>query len=164
LIFDGNDYHSIGTFSLNWNGTNYTSLAAWKAAFTAQEPHSGAFSTDNPFLNNPGGGGTTGGYVPASLTAYELQPGSPMIGVGLNLSSLYSINPGAQDYYGASIPYATGFNVGAGGILQGAKGGMLLFGGFVGWPSLLGAGLWQVGKALYRNATQNRRRFLTARW
>jgi hypothetical protein len=165
LIFDGNDYHSDGTFSLNWNGTNYTSLAAWKAAFSAQEPHSGSFSTANPFLVNPGGGLITGGYVPSSLTAYQLQPGSPMIGVGLNLNSLYSINPGTQDFFGVSIPYATGFNVGAGGVLQGApKGGMLLFGGFVGWASLLGAGLWKVGKALYRNATRNRRRFLTARW
>jgi hypothetical protein len=40
-----------------------------------------------------------------------------MIGVGLNLSTHFSINPGPQNFYGNSLPsgVGTGFNVGAGG-------------------------------------------------
>ena len=62
---------------------------------------------------SPGGGGTLGGYVPASLPQYRLA--GAMIGAGLNLNSLYSINPGAQDFYGIAIPHGvgSGYNVGA---------------------------------------------------
>jgi hypothetical protein len=116
LIFNGNDYYASGAFHLYWNGTTYTSLAAWKAAFTNQETVNGGFTFD-PLLVSPGGGGNLGGYFPLLLPQYKLRSGSPCVGTGINLNSQFSINPGSQDYYGFNIPHSvlTGYNVGASG-------------------------------------------------
>jgi hypothetical protein len=116
LIFNGNDYYASGSFNLYWNGTTYTSLAAWKAAYTNQETINGGFSAD-PLLFSAGGGGALGGYFPGMLEAYRLKPTSPLVGTGIDLGAHLSINPGTQDYFGFPIPskQGTGFNVGADG-------------------------------------------------
>jgi hypothetical protein len=36
-----------------------------------------------------------------------------MIDLGLNLQSLFGINPGANDFYQDSIPYGVGYGIGA---------------------------------------------------
>jgi hypothetical protein len=115
--YAGNDYYGGGQIA--WNGTTYSTMAAWQTA-TGQEKIGGSNVglTSNPQLTNPGGGGTTNGYNPSALTAYELVHGSPMIGAGINLSTQFSINPGVLDYYSDTIPNGgagTGFNVGADG-------------------------------------------------
>ena len=47
----------------------------------------------------------------------------------------------------------------------GTGGGLLLFGGSVGWTPLLGAAAaWKAGNAIRRNATLARRRLLTGKW
>src|SRR4029077_16286739 len=81
MAFLGNDY--FGTTKINWNGTAYTTVAAWNTA-TGQDASA---LTSNPTLTNAGGGGTTNGYNPGSLGAYKLVGGSPMIGVGQVISS-----------------------------------------------------------------------------
>lgn len=116
LLFQGNDYWpSGGAFSINYNGTNYGSLSAWRKA-TGQEMN-GASPTGksvDPRLNNAGGGGTIGNAdLLNTLSAYQLQPGSPMINTGLNLLSLFGVNPGSVDYYGFSIPQGAGYDIGA---------------------------------------------------
>jgi hypothetical protein len=113
LNFRGNDYYySAGTFAISWNGTSYSSFAAWQTA-TSQEKISGTNVglTSNPLLTSPGSGGTVGGYTAGQPSAYLLQSGSPMIGTGLNLSTQFSINPGPQNFYSNLIPpYSVGAN------------------------------------------------------
>jgi hypothetical protein len=119
LLFNKNDYFMVsGALSILWNGTTYTTIAAWRAA-TSQETLVAADTSlaSDPTLVNPGGGGTLGGYIPSSLGAYKLQAGSPMRGVGLNMSSNFSISAGSNDFFASTIPnpFGTGFNVGADG-------------------------------------------------
>ncbi len=47
------------------------------------------------------------------LTAYKLQKDSPLIDGGLDLRSLFGIDPGRRDFYGNPIPSGTGFDIGA---------------------------------------------------
>ncbi len=118
LAFRGNDYFFTGSFSLKWNVTTYTSYATWQTA-TGQEKISGVdvgLQVD-PLLTSAGTGGNMGNN-PASLTAYQLQHTSTLIGAGRNMQTDFSINPGTLDFYGDTIPNGgagTGFNVGADG-------------------------------------------------
>lgn len=110
----GNDYYN--NQQVAWAGTTYTTFASWQAA-TSQEKISGSNVglISNPLFNSPWGGPTTHGYNPANLNEYQLQLTSPMLGAGLNLQTQFSINVGTQDYYGAAVPNAGAYNVGAGG-------------------------------------------------
>jgi hypothetical protein len=112
LITNGNLYYATGhSYSWDWQGTTHTSLASYRSA-SSQEANS--YADVNPLLVNPGSGGTLGGYVPASLTAYRPVGGSPIIDAGLNLASLYSLSVGSADYYGVTIPDGTGhYSIGA---------------------------------------------------
>ena len=51
----------------------------------------------------------------SNLSAYNLKtsPRSPMIGRGLNLQTVFAINPGARDFYGNLLPQGTSYDVGA---------------------------------------------------
>ncbi|TAF44280.1 MAG: T9SS C-terminal target domain-containing protein [Sphingobacteriales bacterium] len=106
IILNGNNYWSSGgTFNINWRGTNYASLAAFKA--TRQETGTG-FQLD-PMLVNPNGGiiiGNTNNL--STLTGYQLQHGSPMINAGLTIA-----NAGTNDFYGNTIPINSFFDIGA---------------------------------------------------
>lgn len=119
VTFAGNNYFGEsgyhGTF-WSWSGATYTTYSSWQTA-TAQEKVSGSNVglNANPAFTSPGGGGITGGYNPSALTAYQYPGGSPTEGAGLNLNSVFSISPGAQDYYGTTIPTAhgSGYDMGA---------------------------------------------------
>ncbi len=101
-----------------WGGTVYKGLAAWVATGLETNPMS-----VNPFLNNPGNGGTCT-WTPSLLTgpqtcpqAYTLQSGSPAIGTGVDVA-----NNGGRDYYNNSLTsppsigaYSTGNPIGGGG-------------------------------------------------
>jgi len=102
IAFTGNDYYGNGTF--NYNGTNHSTFSAWQTA-SGQEKISAVNVglTSNPSLYVPGGGVNITGYNPTKLMAYNLQSGSAMIGAGVNLSTQYSIDQGATDFYGASL-------------------------------------------------------------
>lgn len=121
---DYNDYYRAGgsTARWVWNGTNYTTLAAFQAA-TGLEGHG---LNVNPNFSSAGTGGTCySSGTPAGPqpcpSGYALSTGSPMIGVGEDLTSLLSARglPAlpSTDYYGTTIPngVGTGYNIGADG-------------------------------------------------
>jgi hypothetical protein len=106
MVFTGNDYFGGGTFS--YNGRSYATFVLWQTASGQEKVKSvNVGRIKDPALYVPGGGSSNGGYVPANLMAYNLKPGSAMVGAGLNLSTLYGINPGTQDYYGTAVSAAT---------------------------------------------------------
>jgi hypothetical protein len=111
----GNDYYAAAGFQINWNGS-YSSLASWASA-TGEETLGGSVvgRAVDPMLQSPGATGTVGSYHPASLSGYLLRSGSPLMDTGLDLKARFTIDPGAQDYFGNAIPNGsgTGFNVGA---------------------------------------------------
>lgn len=101
IVVVGNDYYNTGTFSIIWNGTTYTTFAAFQTA-TGQEKVAAVdvHLAVDPQLLNPGAGGSYIGYNPNNLPYYTSKSGSPIFGAGQNLLSLYSINVGAIDYFG----------------------------------------------------------------
>ncbi len=114
--FKGNCYWTYGdNIEIDWDGTTYTSLAAWRSA-TGQETHDGndvGFEI-NPQLLDPGNGGTIGDpHNLTSLTAYQLNSNSALINAGLGLQAEFGIDPGSQDYYGTPVPHSSQFDVGA---------------------------------------------------
>ena len=113
--FKGNCYWSSGDpLQIVWGGTTYTSLAAWRTA-TGQEKLDGqpvGFETD-PCLISPGYGETVGDpCLLYTLSPYKLMPSSPLINKGLNVNSLFGIDPGTQDFYGTAIPVDSNYDVG----------------------------------------------------
>jgi hypothetical protein len=106
MTFAGNNYYSEGGFILNWGGVTYGSFSSWQAAIGVEIIDGrNVGRSSNPVFRNPPGG-VTNGYNPGALTAYQLQPGSPMIGAGLNLANQFGIDPGPSDYYGNPIRFA----------------------------------------------------------
>ena len=104
-LMTGNDYFPGGV-SINWAGTSYASLPAWRSGSSQEELHgvSTGFAT-TPSMYVPGGGftGAGSGYDPTYLMAYNLQVGSAVSTVGLDLDAQFGINPGSQDFYGNAI-------------------------------------------------------------
>jgi len=114
--FQGNCYWTYGTsMEIEWNGTSYGGLSEWRSA-TGQERvgFEEVGMEADPALTDPGNGGTLGDPTGLfTLSAYKLQPGSPLIDQGLDLASLYEMDPGANDFYGSSIPQFHGYDIGA---------------------------------------------------
>ena len=92
----GNDYYGNGTWL--WSGTTYTTFAAWQSA-TGQEKIGGVNVglTKSPQAVTYGYSGAISGYVPASLTQYQLQTASPLIGAGVNLHDAVRHQPRGCD-------------------------------------------------------------------
>lgn len=114
--FKGNCYWTYDdNIEINWGGAIYTSLAAWRAA-TGQETlddNDVGFEAD-PCLVNPGGGGTVGDpCLLWILNDYRLKSSSPLIDAGLDVNTLFGIDPGLRDYYGTAIPVDVNYDVGA---------------------------------------------------
>lgn len=115
-FFRGNCYWTYGgPVEIEWNGDVHAGLSNWRLA-TGQE----MIGVDevgmeiDPGLTDPGFGGTVGDPTQLfTLSAYRLQPGSPMIDAGLDLVSFFGIDPGVIDFYGTSIPQFNGYDVGA---------------------------------------------------
>jgi hypothetical protein len=113
VLLQGNDYYpAAGTWKIRWGDTAYYSLTAFQSA-TQQEMLSGTATGDaaapqltGPDLDltvtTPGDGGT----------GFTLEPGSPLLGAGLDLLALFGINPGPIDYSGNPVTSST-LNIGA---------------------------------------------------
>ena len=134
ITFAGNDYFSSGdTFRIVWNGTTYNSLAAWRNA-TGQETLGGTatgFQVD-PMLMDPGNGGTIGDPdALATLTAYMLENDSPLIDGGLDLFTLFGIDPGDRDFFGTPIPQGDALDVGAHELPEPTTLALLMTGGLL---------------------------------
>jgi hypothetical protein len=94
LVLSGNNYHSVG-------GT----------ATTPSLDASG--SSLDPMLAGGGAGPTIGdAWSLETLTAYSLLDGSPMIDLGVKLST-YSVDPGSRDFFGNTLDQGAGPDVGA---------------------------------------------------
>lgn len=108
FLLRGNNY---STFAVTWNSVGYTDINTWATA-TAQEKISGTLvgTVTDPKLHAPGFGGTVGGYDGVDPTAYALDTGSPMIGAGIDIFSVFGENIGTVDFYGTAL---TNFPVGA---------------------------------------------------
>ena len=114
--FKGDCYWTAGEHpEIKWNGIVYSSLSGWRSA-TGQETLKGApvgFHME-PRLAKVGGGATIGDPAKLqSMTAYMLLADSPMIDSGLDLRSLFGIEIGERDFYGAQVPQLSGYDVGA---------------------------------------------------
>ncbi len=119
LLFQGNDYWTGDNSkpAILWAGVTFDSLESWRSA-TGQEVLEGrktGFSVDPLF--------TTWGRSVAmnspdslqTLPAYRLKPNSPLIGTGLNLFLLFSLNQGATDFFGIPLlpnAYSVGAHLG----------------------------------------------------
>jgi len=115
--FTGNIYWTSGSpFLIKYQGINYASLNAWRAA-TANEVMGGSNTGNNsdPLLSNEGAGGTIGfGNSLMSLNAYKIQSvSSPAYHTALDLSSLFAINPGVTDLWTTILPGGNADDLGA---------------------------------------------------
>jgi hypothetical protein len=116
LLVQGNDYWTSGSaFNIKYGNKTYSTLSAFRSG-AKQELLNGAAAgmNVNPLLTAPGAGGTVGNADQlATLTAYVLQSSSPLIGAGLNLTSL-GTDPGTSDFFGNPVPDVYGrYGIGA---------------------------------------------------
>ncbi|HYY09493.1 MAG TPA: hypothetical protein VE781_01070 [Kineosporiaceae bacterium] len=108
ITFQGNLYWADGgNLAINDKGMTYNSLSAWQG--TGREKNGTALTglQADPLYANPN---------PTTLgSAADLKIGvnSPAKDAGLNLSSLFGVNPGAIDYFGTTLPQGAGFDIGA---------------------------------------------------
>ena len=111
-IFAGNVYWSVdGAFDI----AGYKSLEDWRKV-TGQEMLNGkpVGLVVDPRLIDMGKSVTIGDPTKLhTLTAYQLQKNSPLIDAGLDLRSLFGIDPGNKDFYGNPIPQGKGYDIGA---------------------------------------------------
>jgi len=96
LRFEGNCYWTDGApLVLEWNGTTYTDLPAWRAATGQEQLASGrttGLSADPQLVNS------TPNYMP--------MPASPVRGAGLDLQTEFNLGPGPRDFLGNPTPQA----------------------------------------------------------
>lgn len=109
-----NLYHNYsGSFSISWNGTSYTTLAAFQAG--ASQDASGVSA--DPLLSNLGNGGTISNLrgLSLALTAYKLGSSSPAIDAGANIASLAdgAIIPPGRDFNGNPSLSGVAYDIGA---------------------------------------------------
>lgn len=116
-IFTGNLYWSIDG-KLNIAG--HKNLEDWRKA-TGQEMLNGkpVGLVVDPKVTELGSNVTVGDPTKLyTLTAYRLQESSPLIDAGLDLRSLFGIDPGDRDFFGNSIPQGKGYDIGAHEIIS----------------------------------------------
>jgi hypothetical protein len=112
VTFTGNAYWAVeGKHDI----AGYKSLEAWRDA-TGQEMLNGkpVGLVADPGLIDMGKSVTIGDPTKLhTLTAYRLQKDSPLIDAGLDLRSLFGIDPGDRDFFGNSIPQGKAYDIGA---------------------------------------------------
>jgi len=110
--FEGNLYWAMGDGGFLVDG--YKSFDAWVAA-TGQDKIGGVIVGHyaDPLLRKNGTGLLTDPSRLATLSEYQILPGSPAIDAGLDLREGFKINPGMRDFYGNAIPWGKGYDIGA---------------------------------------------------
>lgn len=113
--FAGNLYYSSGMFSINYKGSTYTSLEAFRATGNEMLNNAAVGYQGDPLLNDPGNGGVIGfGTKLSSLAAYKLQSGSPAIDAGVELN----FDRGERDFYGSILSQNSISDIGAFSVLD----------------------------------------------
>lgn len=116
VVFQGNDYWATsGKFVFMDSGATYGSLEQWRAATGRERLRVAATGLAvDPKLTGINGGQIMAGKGPLpDLAAYRLMPGSPLINTGLDLAKEFGVDTGKQDFWGAPIPQAGVFAIGA---------------------------------------------------
>jgi hypothetical protein len=106
-LLQGNAYDADGgTFLIRCDGIAYSSLAALRTA-TGQERITGTdvgMQVDQA-LPGAGSAGTVGDPTAlATLAAYRLAGGSPLIGGGLDLAARFGVDRGPRDFFATVLP------------------------------------------------------------
>lgn len=104
ISFVGNAYHSSGgSFKIQWGGSSYSSLSAWRSA-KGQEKLNGVSTgyQGDPKLVGAGKGGTVNSTSSlSSLSQYKLQSTSPLINRGQSQASFLS-SVVSKDFFGGT--------------------------------------------------------------
>ncbi len=101
LRLEGNCYWSAAAaLVIDWNGTHYHTLAAWRAATGQEQLDAGARTTG--FWANPLWAGA--GALPQTLPGHGPGPASVLLGGGLDLRSEFGLDPGRRDFFGNPTP------------------------------------------------------------
>lgn len=110
--FEGNLYWAMGDGGFLVDG--YTSFDAWVSG-SGQEKIGGAVvgRYADPLLKKNGTGLLTDPRGLATLSEYQLLPGSPAIDAGLDLRKRFHLDQGERDFYGNAVPSGKGFDIGA---------------------------------------------------
>ncbi len=109
--FQGNCWYSFNnSFYLN----SEIDFAQWAQA-NNQEMVNGKLAGiyANPMFLNPGNLTLTDPTKLSEITNYYVEDGSPVINAGLDLKTLFNINPGMQDFSGYPLTQGMGFDMGA---------------------------------------------------
>ncbi len=111
-LFRGNLYWAMGERGFRLDG--FKSLAEWAAA-SGQETVDGKLAGlfADPALPRSGPAMLTNPADLHRLVEYQLTPGSPAVGAGLDLRKLFGIDPGPVDFYGNPLPSVGPPSIGA---------------------------------------------------
>jgi hypothetical protein len=114
-VLQGNSYWpSGGAFVAIVGGTTYGSLTALHGAGIEKLGGADVGVATDPLLTAAGTGGSIDNADNlGSLTAYQLQSGSPLIDAGLDLATLFGVAVGARDYYADALPQGSAYDIGA---------------------------------------------------
>jgi hypothetical protein len=118
--FEGNAYWAGDSlFTIAWGGTTYGDLTSWRDA-SGQERLPDALGGETtgvegePMLEALGAGGTAADPDSLeALTAYRLQPNSPLVRAGLDLGGLFELDSGPHDFFGTPLSEAAAPSIGA---------------------------------------------------
>ncbi|WP_214370093.1 right-handed parallel beta-helix repeat-containing protein [Pseudonocardia sp. H11422] len=112
VALQGNDYHAqAGGWLVRWGDTVHASLDSWRTA-TDQERIDGqpsGLSVDPRFVDFDASLDTApaGSDLPAAASGLRLDPASPLVGAGLDLSALAGVEQGPMDYFGTPLADAS---------------------------------------------------------
>lgn len=106
----GNLYYSTSDFRINYKGSTYSSLEAFRVTGNEVLNNVAVGYEGDPILTNAGNGGVIGQTQSlSSLSAYKLQTNSPAIDAGVKLSFVSC----TQDFFGNNITQNTFPEIGA---------------------------------------------------
>lgn len=109
--YQGNCWYSFnGQFQLGNSGLDFNTWAQANNQEIIYGEIVGMYA--DPKLLNPGISSLTDPKMLASIDDYKVKEGSPAIDAGLDLETLFTINPGNHDYFGKSIQQAMVFDMG----------------------------------------------------
>jgi hypothetical protein len=106
LCIQGNHYWAAGgAFLVRHGDSDYRSLADWRKVGVEQLNGKGVGSAGDPGLTGYGPGGIpTDAGKRTALSRYQLRPGSPLAGAGMDLRGQFRIDPGGRDFWGNPLP------------------------------------------------------------